>query len=154
MRVAVDGGEALGGAADLACGIGVGELQWVSPNNGGQSGALLIASWQVKRKTQVDAIGALVLDKLLSDATKLRRGVGEVRKSVERTFGVADEKVRCFRRRFTPRQEATSIIAEERHYYLEMVGVALEEALFLTRHWIQTIKKGEIALGGGADDIV
>ena len=117
-------------------------------------GALLVASRQVKRKAEVNAIGAFVLDKLLADATQLRRGVREVRESIERTLGVADEEVRCFSGRFATREEATSIIAEERDYGFEMVGVALEEALFFPRHWIQAIKKGEVTLGGGADDIV
>src|SRR5437763_666073 len=78
MGDAGDGGKPVNRTSYLPGGIGIVELQRIGPNNGREPLTLLVIWRQVESKGERNAIGPLVSDKLLGNATQLRRGIREV----------------------------------------------------------------------------
>jgi hypothetical protein len=59
---------------------GIGELGRIGPHQQRQRpvALLVVAGGEIERAAELDAVGALVGDELLSDARQLRGGIGEV----------------------------------------------------------------------------
>src|SRR5207248_2007028 len=78
MRDAGDGVKPINRTSYLPGGIGIVELQRIGPNNGREPLTLLVIRRQVKSKGERHTVSPLVGDKLLGNATQLRRGIREV----------------------------------------------------------------------------
>src|SRR5205807_1648700 len=71
LGISTDLRKAVCRSAHLAGGRIVGKLEWVSPNDGGQTSSRFVVRRQIKREREILAIRSFVFDELFCNAAKL-----------------------------------------------------------------------------------
>src|SRR5436309_1950288 len=146
MRDAGDGGKPIDGTSYLPGGIGIVELQRVGPNNGREPLTLLVIRRQVEREGERHAIGPLVGDKLLGNATQLRRGIREVgQRLLLLAASGAQEIIGRLSGAFITGDEARAVIGGQSYDVFKAAVSGVKQPFRFQRLQIKAVEEGKLA---------